>query len=56
MLVRVVKMAFKTDAVEVFKKFFEEKKDKIRNFEGAPIFSSGRLIYTHTNIFFTYSH
>lgn len=34
MLVRVVKMTFKADAVEAFKEFFENRKEKIRSFEG----------------------
>lgn len=54
MLIRVVKMTFRDDAVETFKMFFEERKDKIRGFEGC-----SRLELwqdpVHTNIFFTYS-
>lgn len=55
MLIRVVKMTFRSDAVEAFRQFFEERKDKIRAFEGC-----SRLELwqdpIHTNIFFTYSH
>ncbi len=55
MLVRVVKMTFKTDTVEAFKEFFEEQKEKIRGFEGCThleLWQDNK----HTNIFFTYSH
>ena len=54
MLVRVVKMTFRTDAVEVFKEFFEERKDKIRGFEGCAHLELWQD-NTDTNIFFTYS-
>ncbi len=54
MLVRLVKMTFKADAVEVFKEFFEQRKDKIRSFEGCThleLWQDNK----HFNIFFTYS-
>ena len=34
MLVRIVKMTFREDAIEDFKKFFETRKAAIRTFEG----------------------
>ncbi|HEX8277269.1 MAG TPA: antibiotic biosynthesis monooxygenase [Segetibacter sp.] len=55
MLVRVVKMTFQADAVESFKEFFEERKDKIKSFDGCThleLWQDG----IHANIFFTYSH
>lgn len=55
MLVRVVKMTFRADAVETFKEFFEERKDKIRSFEGCTHLELWQDSI-HTNIFFTYSH
>lgn len=55
MLVRVVKMTFKTDDVETFKEFFEARKEKIRTFEGCTHLEL-RQDNIHTNIFFTYSH
>ncbi len=55
MLVRVVKMTFKADAVETFKEFFEARKEKIRSFEGCAHLELWRD-NIHTNIFFTYSH
>src|SRR3954454_23028200 len=55
MLVRLVKMTFKTEAVEVFKQFFEERREKIRSFEGCnhlELWQDNK----HSHIFFTYSH
>ncbi|WP_207493392.1 putative quinol monooxygenase [Aridibaculum aurantiacum] len=55
MLVRVVKMTFRDDAIEEFKTFFEGRKKQIRNFEGCMHLElwQDRL---HPAIFFTYSH
>jgi quinol monooxygenase YgiN len=55
MLVRMVKMTFRHDAVETFKAFFEERKDKIRNFEGCTHLELWQD-YNDRTIFFTYSH
>jgi len=55
MLVRVVKMTFKAEAVEEFTKFFEERKEKIRGFEGCTHLELWQD-KTHSHIFFTYSH
>lgn len=55
MLVRVVKMTFHKEAVEAFKKFFFERKDRIRSFEGCKHLE----LWQHESddtIFFTYSH
>jgi quinol monooxygenase YgiN len=55
MLVRIVKMTFREDCIEVFKEFFEARKEQIRNFEGCTHLElwQDRL---HLNIFFTYSY
>lgn len=55
MLVRIVKMTFREDAVEAFKAFFEERKDKIRSFEGCTHLELWQD-NNHPNIFFTYSN
>jgi quinol monooxygenase YgiN len=55
MLVRIVKMTFKQDTIEEFKLFFQERKEKIRAFEGC----SHLELWQDTNnknTFFTYSH
>jgi len=55
MLVRIVKMTFKEEEIENFKKMFDEKKDRIRNFEGCNFLE----LYQEKNqphIFFTYSY
>ena len=55
MLVRVVKMTFRAEAVEAFKTFFDETKDEIRGFEGCTHLELWQDTI-NTNIFFTYSH
>ncbi|WP_018612596.1 putative quinol monooxygenase [Segetibacter koreensis] len=54
MLVRVVKMTFRADAVKTFKEFFEERKEKIRGFDGCCHLELWQD-NIDTNIFFTYS-
>jgi quinol monooxygenase YgiN len=54
MLVRIVKMTFKEDAVENFKSFFEERKEKIRSFRGCTHLELWQD-NMQPNIFFTYS-
>lgn len=55
MLVRIVKMKFKPEAVESFKMLFKDNKEKIRHFEGCR-----RLeLYqdqSDASLFFTYSY
>jgi quinol monooxygenase YgiN len=55
MIVRIVKMVFLPEHVESFVQLFDERKERIRNFEGCHHLElwreSGRA-----NIFFTYSH
>ncbi len=50
MLVRVVKMTFQADRAEAFKEFFEERKEKIRGFEGCAHLELWQD-NIHTNIF-----
>ena len=55
MLVRIVKMTFKEEEIENFKKMFDEKKERIRKFEGCNFLE----LYqekNHPHIFFTYSY
>jgi quinol monooxygenase YgiN len=54
MLVRVVKMIFREDAVETFKALFESRKELIRNFEGCNHLELWQD-KSRANIFFTYS-
>ncbi len=55
MLVRVVKMTFREDALDAFTTLFEQRKEQIRNFEGCIHLElwQDRL---HPHTFFTYSH
>jgi quinol monooxygenase YgiN len=55
MLVRLVKMTFREDAIEAFKAFFEERKDRIRGFAGCTYLELWQDS-NHPAIFFTYSH
>jgi quinol monooxygenase YgiN len=55
MLVRMVKMTFRQDAVDVFKVFFDERKEKIRSFEGCTHLELWQDDHDQ-NIFFTYSN
>ncbi len=55
MLVRIVKMGFYKQNIEIFKENFDESKAKIRAFEGCTFLE----LYRDKNdpsIFFTYSH
>ena len=55
MLVRVVKMNFREDAVETFKAFFDARKEDIRNFDGCSRLELWQD-QNHPCTFFTYSH
>ena len=55
MLVRIVKMGFYKQNVEVFLNSFEKNKDKIRAFNGCTFLELYRD-KKEPNIFFTYSH
>ncbi len=54
MLIRIVKMTFREDVIYTFKDFFEERKEKIRTFEGCKHLELWQDA-VHKNIFFTYS-
>jgi heme-degrading monooxygenase HmoA len=54
MIVRIVQMTFREEAVPEFTALFEERKEQIRNFPGCAHLELWQDS-THTNIFFTYS-
>jgi len=54
MLVRLVKMTLQADKVDVFKAFFEERKNIIKHFKGCLHLELWQDTID-TNIFFTYS-
>ena len=54
-LVRIVKLTFKTEAIEAFRQLFEARKNDIRNFAGCTHLQLWQD-RVHPNIFFTYSH
>lgn len=55
MIVRIVQMTFRTEAIADFEQLFEERKERIRHFEGCRHLE---LWQDSANpaIFFTYSH
>ena len=55
MLVRIVKLSFKHDKIDVFLENFEKDKTQIRNFKGCRLLELYRD-KTNTNVFFTYSY
>jgi quinol monooxygenase YgiN len=55
MLVRIVKMTFRPEAVEEFKVFFDSRKEKIRAFKGCTHLELWQET-DNTNTFFTYSY
>lgn len=54
MLIRIVKMTFREEEIDTFKDFFEQRKEKIRLFEGCQHLELWQDTF-HKNIFFTYS-
>jgi quinol monooxygenase YgiN len=54
MIVRIVQMSFRQEEVDNFLRLFEERKQRIRHFEGCRHLE---LLHDthHTNIYFTYS-
>ncbi|NNE25557.1 MAG: antibiotic biosynthesis monooxygenase [Saprospiraceae bacterium] len=56
MIVRVVKMEFKSECIEAFKALFEERKENIRNFPGCQYLELLQGLPPKNNIFFTYSY
>lgn len=55
MIVRVVKMHFRTEEIENFKELFDRKKEHIRGFEGCHYLELWQDVHS-PEIFFTYSH
>jgi len=55
MIIRIVKLGFRTEEIEDFLTNFEENKENIRNFEGCHHLSLIRDIH-QPHQFFTYSH
>lgn len=55
MIKRIVKMTFLSEKVDTFKILFEERKEKIRAFEGCQYLELLQDI-NQPNIFFTYSY
>ena len=55
MIVRVVKMHFRTEEIDTFKSLFEEIKLKIRSFPGVQHLECIQDV-KNPEIFFTYSH
>ena len=55
MFIRIVKMSFEKNKIDVFLENFNSNKEKIRNFEGC---NSLKLLRdkNNTNTFFTYSY
>ena len=54
MIIRIVKMTFRSSEIESFKKLFEERKTLIRNFEGCTHLELWQD-NLHPEVFFTYS-
>ena len=54
MIVRIVQMTFREDAIKEFSSLFEERKQTIRNFPGCMHLELWQDS-THENVFFTYS-
>lgn len=55
MIIRIVKMGFKTESIDEFLAMFVTKKDKISGFNGCTHLKLIRDIH-NPNQFFTYSH
>lgn len=55
MLIRIVRMTFQVDKVEMFKQIFNDSKHKIRSFPGCKHLELHQD-YHSENIFTTYSH
>jgi len=55
MIVRIVKMTFRPEAVPGFLALFEERKEQIRHFEGCRHLELWQETGSET-VFFTYSH
>ena len=55
MLVRIVKMSFDAEKIDLFLDIFDVNKEKIRNTKGCNLLELYRD-KTNTNVFFTYSY
>lgn len=55
MIIRVVQMTFRDDAVEAFRSLFEDRKRRIRHYDGCLHLELWQDAH-HPNVFFTYSH
>ena len=55
MFVRIVKMTFNPEKIDLFLEIFDINKEKIRNSKGCSLLELYRN-KTNTNIFFTYSY
>jgi len=55
MIIRIVQMHFHAEMVEEFLRLFEERKSRIRNYEGCLHLELWQDEHDHA-IFFTYSH
>ncbi len=55
MIVRVVKMHFRTEEIPSFEALFNERKERIRNFDGCQHLELWQDV-NQPEIFFTYSH
>ncbi len=55
MLIRIVKLYFKQEHIEAFKKILESTADRIREFEGCT-HMEGYQQNDNPQVFFTYSH
>ena len=53
-IIRIVKMTFRPEEIDAFKKLFEERKELIRNFEGCTHLELWQD-QTKPHVFFTYS-
>jgi len=56
MIVRIVKMQFLPEHIEDFKKLFDDRKEKIRNFPGCRYLELLQGLEEESNVFMTYSY
>lgn len=55
MLMRIVKLTFKSENIASFERIFENTKEHIRNFEGCSFLALYRDV-DNPNVFYTHSH
>ena len=56
MIVRIVKMYFRVEHIEDFKRLFENRKEKIRNFPGCHYLELLQGTEDQSHVFMTYSY